>query len=211
MEFTLLSGIVGALTVFLLTTVYNYFRDIRDKRFQCRSFVVTEQIYNLGTMLEGYDYESSEDIRLVQTESLERLDEDIRTGALSNEKVCFLKVENLGPFIVTNVNIRMQIEEKVSKKKVILQKTIPIITLKQKIFILVHDMAFYYEPQHLVKTTITYNTIAGEQIKYSRELSESTESLMFEEKYSYKRFGVFKQISSVEVEPVSWIFIRHKR
>ncbi|EHQ92121.1 hypothetical protein [Desulfosporosinus youngiae] len=207
----LLSGVVGALTVFLLTVVYNYFRDIGDKRFQHRSFIVAEEIDNLGTRLEGYNYEPTEDIRLVETESLVKLHDRVKTGALCSG-TNFLKIENLGPSLVTNVNISIDIEGQISKKRVTLQKRIPIISIKQKVFIFAQDMAFQFEPQLLRKSTITYTTIAGEKMKYTYEVSENEGNTTCKEKYFYKsRFCNFKLIAHADTEPISWIYIKHKR
>jgi len=207
----LFSGIVGAITVFMLTLIYNTYRDIRDKRFQCRSFISAEEIGELGTRLEGYNYEPIDDIRLVETESLVKLNDDVKKGAISNVQANFLKIENLGPSLVTNVNITLEIEGLVSKKKVLLQKVIPIISTKQKVFILAQVMDFYVEPQLLRKTTITYMTIAREKIRYSYEVSGSEEDCLCKETYSYKRFGSFKKVSQAETKPISWIYIKHNR
>lgn len=211
----LFSGFVGALTVFVFNIIYNYFRDIRDKRFQCRSFISAEEIDNLGTRLEGYNYELTEDIRLVETKSLIKLDERIKAGEISDVRGNFLKIENLGPSLVTNVIINMEIEGKLSKHKVILRKVIPVIPTKQKIFILAHTLEIPIEPQLLRKASITYITIAGERMKYSYEVTGEfsiiKNNLICKEKYFFKRFGIYKNISISETKPISWIFIKHKR
>ena len=105
----------------------------------------------------------------------------------------------------------MEIEGLLSKKKVPLQETIPIISTKQKVFILAQVMSLSIEPQLLRKTTITYMTIAKEQIRYSYEVSGSEENCICKEEYSYKRFGFFKKVSHAETKPISWIYIKHKR
>lgn len=114
----LLSGLVGALVVFILNIFYNTHRDTRDKKFQSRSFIVAEEIYNLGTRLEGYNYGPEDDVRLIETDSLKRI---IQLEEREHKKLRngnFLKTVNTGPYIVTNVKITLEIfGEKVKKQK----------------------------------------------------------------------------------------------
>lgn len=224
-----LGGIIGGLAT--LFAIYITTRETRtlekDKRdndelenkekekLLNRSYLIAEEMDNLGLRLEGYN--NSGDIRILETENYIEIENYINEQKIKTIKANYLKIKNIGPNLVTNCEFKLIINIKDNdnyNEEYIINSSVPIMQINQEVFIMSQILKLPSKPtyqQLLTDIKIKYTTTIGEEIFYHYNVESDEGNTICVENYYTEENGIIKELLSTKSQPVSWIHTSHYR
>ncbi|QLG42023.1 hypothetical protein HW560_30495 [Paenibacillus sp. E222] len=206
---TLLSGGFGSIITLVITYFMTLNRDKNQYKQSNRTYIVAEEIDSLGSRLEGYNNVHDKDLRIIETDNFIELDQLVRDGVVQGELLNYLRLRNLGPAMVIQCSIALEIESNQTIKEI--KKVVPIFLSDQELFIFAQSLENHPHPQLLKRATVVYKTIANEEIKYVYDVRREQGKTICREQYYVKSHFGYKLLNISEVDKVSWIFINHYR
>ncbi|WP_339850336.1 hypothetical protein MKY42_08250 [Paenibacillus sp. FSL W7-1088] len=206
---TLLSGGFGSIITLVITYFMTLNRDKNQYKQSNRTYIVAEEIDSLGSRLEGYNNVHDKDLRIIETDNFIELDQLVRDGVVQGELLNYLRLRNLGPAMVIQCSIALEIESNQTIKEI--KKVVPIFLSDQELFIFAQSLENHPHPQLLKRATVVYKTIANEEIKYVYDVRREQGKTICREQYYVKSHFGYKLLNISEVDQVSWIFINHYR
>lgn len=206
---TILSGGIGSIITLIVSAFLTYSRDKKLNKIRNRSYVVAEEIDNLGARLEGYSNPNYKDIRIIETENFTLLDKLVQNGTIGGEKLNYLRLKNTGPAMIIDCSITLVIES--NNRDTEIHKVVPLFQCDQELFVFAQSLDNIPHEQLLKQVTIVYRTIANEIIKYVFDIRRKQNKTICRERYYLKTLFGYRLLNATEVEQISWIYINHVR
>ncbi|MCP1135303.1 MULTISPECIES: hypothetical protein [Paenibacillus] len=206
---TLLSGGFGSIITLVITYFMTSNRDKNQYKQSNRTYIVAEEIDSLGSRLEGYNNVHDKDLRIIETDNFIQLDRLVRDRVIQGELLNYLRLRNLGPAMVLQCSIALEIESNQTSMEI--KKVVPIFLSDQELFVFAQSLENHPHPQLLKRATVVYKTIANEEMKYVYDVRREQGKTICREHYYVKSLFGYKLLNISEVDQVSWIFINHHR
>lgn len=160
---TLLSGGLGAVITLIFTYFMTLARDKKQNKEQNRTYIIADEIDNLGARLEGYTNIENKELRIIETDNFIQLDNLVQKGHIHGESLNYLRLRNLGPAMLVQCDIQITIGSD-GREDVEINKVIPLFLSNQELFVFAQSLKNVDNPQLLKKVVIQYKTVANEGV-----------------------------------------------
>lgn len=204
----LLSGAIGTMIVFILGSIITAYYRKKDLNFKYRSYINVYEIYNCQYDLMNVDFGGRK--KIIETDGYKNL-KGIKEVKDRLVTMTFLRIENLCENMILDLKCTINTEY-IDNIKTKTNATFLILPAKEDIYICSLEPEVLADKKERtrkkVEIIITYRTMSGEKIKFTRKVCiDNDKSIVDERLYKLilkEKFG--KCIYKTNTIPLGWIY-----
>ncbi|MGU8957354.1 hypothetical protein ACV3VX_04830 [Clostridium perfringens] len=223
---SLLSGLIASVFTFFLGVLYTNIQRKKDYKMKYRSSLKLEELYNCKYDLSNTGVEKNS--KIIITKNYEEIKKFIETnhGEINNNNISkvfnkeifrmnFLKVKNIGPGIIINLNCKIEYKYEGSKGVEVNYAEFNLETFEigEEIYVCLENLntRLYSDNLSIIeyKFNFEFSTIAGESIHQVKKYYSKDDKKFIQNSILYKNIlGKWKTIYESNISPVLWDFVK---